>query len=120
MNFQFPSRVESVFFECFSHTSTYPSITISVAISMYTNPSNLAVFGTKNFGTTNLETANKGPSFSSKSEFGTLQPLNSKTCEFEKTASLEPRICEGLVYLGCLAHLWQSFQVEYGKNPCIF
>ena len=24
------------------------------------------------------------------------------------------------MYLGCLAHLWQSFVVEYEKNPCIF
>ena len=72
--------------------------------SFYTYPSKLAVFRTEKFGIVNLglwiwKPRVWNPLLVHSSHYGTWQPLNKKIREFKRTASLEPQVWEGLVYI---------------------
>ena len=66
---------------------------------MYSNPSKLANFGGRIIRDREFGNRELGCYFTSKkSIWGGFQLLNNKNREFEDFASLEPRVCEDVVY----------------------
>ena len=65
----------------------------------YSNPSKLANFGGRIIRDREFGNRELGCYFTSKKSIWGFSVLNNKNREFEDFASLEPRVCKGLLYI---------------------